>query len=58
MELHFPWPEVAKALAELRAATVVRLLYEQATGKGLWLVGDEGVLRRHSARRSYSRQAS
>jgi len=43
MKLHFPWPEVAKALAEVRAATVVRLLYEQATGKGLWLVGDEGV---------------
>ena len=40
MKLHFPWPEVVKALAEVRAATVVRPLYEQVTGKGLWLVGD------------------
>ena len=43
MKLHFPWPEVAKALDEVRAATIVRPLYEQITGKGLWLVGDEGV---------------
>jgi hypothetical protein len=43
MKLHFPWPQVAKALDEVRAATVVKPLYEQVTGKGLWLVGDEGV---------------
>jgi len=43
MKLHFPWPEVAKALDEIRAATVVRPLYGKDTGKGLWLVGDEGV---------------
>jgi hypothetical protein len=43
MKLHFPWPEVAKALDEVRAATVVRPLYGQVTGKGLWLVGDQGV---------------
>ena len=43
MKLHFPWPEVAKILEEVRAATVVNPLYEQATGKGLWLVGDQGV---------------
>jgi hypothetical protein len=43
MKLHFPWPQVAKALDEVRAATVVRPLYERVTGKGLWLVGDEGV---------------
>ena len=43
MKLHFPWPEVAKALDEVRAATVVNPLYEQVTGKGLWLVGDDGV---------------
>ena len=43
MKLHFPWSEVAKALDEVRAATVVRPLYEQVTGKGLWLVGDDGV---------------
>jgi hypothetical protein len=43
MKLHFRWPDVARALDEVRAATVVRPLYEQVTGKGLWLVGDEGV---------------
>ena len=43
MKLHFPWPEVAKALDEVRAATVVKPLYGTDTGKGLWLVGDEGV---------------
>jgi hypothetical protein len=43
MKLHFPWSDVAKALDEVRAATVVRPLYEKITGKGLWLVGDEGV---------------
>ena len=43
MKLHFPWSEVAKALDEVRAATVVKPLYEQVTGKGLWLVGDDGV---------------
>jgi hypothetical protein len=43
MKLHFPWPEVVTALDEVRAATVVRPLYGKVTGKGLWLVGDEGV---------------
>jgi len=43
MKLHFPWPEVAKILDEVRAATAVKPLYERVTGKGLWLVGDEGV---------------
>ena len=43
MKLNFPWAQVAKALDEVRAATVVKPLYEQVTGKGLWLVGDEGV---------------
>jgi len=43
MKLHFPWPEVAKALSEVREATLVRSLYGKVTGKGLWLVGDEGV---------------
>jgi hypothetical protein len=43
MKLHFPWPEVAKILDEVRAATVVKPLYDHVTGKGLWLVGDEGV---------------
>jgi hypothetical protein len=43
MKLHFSWPEVAKALDEIRAAKIVRPLYGKITGKGLWLVGDEGV---------------
>jgi Protein of unknown function (DUF3085) len=43
MKLHFPWSKVAKALSEVRAATVVKPLYGEDTGKGLWLVGDEGV---------------
>jgi hypothetical protein len=43
MKLHFPWPDVAKLLDEVRTATVVNPLYEQVTGKGLWLVGDDGV---------------
>jgi hypothetical protein len=36
MKLHFPWPEVAKALNEVRAATVVKTLYAQITRKGLY----------------------
>jgi hypothetical protein len=43
MKLHFSWAEVAKIIDEVRAATVVNPLYEQVTGKGLWLVGDDGV---------------
>ena len=43
MKLHFPWPDVAKLLDEVRAARTAKPLYEQVTGKGLWLVGDSGV---------------
>jgi hypothetical protein len=43
MKLHFPWNEIEKALHELRTATTVKPLYGDNTGKGLWLVGDEGV---------------
>jgi len=43
MKLHFPWPEVAKLLDEVRAAKTAKPLYGKKTGKGLWLVGDEGV---------------
>jgi hypothetical protein len=43
MKLHFPWPEGAKILNEVRAATIVNPLYGTETGKGLWLVGDHGV---------------
>jgi hypothetical protein len=41
--LHFPWRKVSTAIAEARAADTVRSLYGHDTGKGLWLVGDEGV---------------
>jgi hypothetical protein len=41
--LHFPWPKLSAALDELRAASRVRQLYGRKTGKGLWLVGDQGV---------------
>ena len=41
--LHFPWHKVSTAIAESRAAIAARPLYGQDTGKGLWLVGDEGV---------------
>ena len=43
MKLHFPWPAVEQALETLRAAGAVRTLYDQDTGKGFWLVGDQGV---------------
>jgi hypothetical protein len=43
MDLHFSWNEVEKLLDEVRAATATSPLYEQETGKGLWLVGDDGV---------------
>lgn len=43
MKLHFPWPAIEQALETLRAAGAVRTLYDQDTGKGFWLVGDQGV---------------
>jgi hypothetical protein len=43
MKLHFPWNEIHEALQEVRTATTARPLYGKDTGKGLWLVGDEGV---------------
>jgi len=43
MKLHFPWPAVEQALETLRTACTVRTLYDQDTGKGFWLVGDQGV---------------
>jgi hypothetical protein len=41
--LHFPWARISAAFEDLRAATAVRPLYELKTGKGMWLVGDEGI---------------
>src|SRR5262245_55604034 len=43
MKLHFPWNEIEMALQEVRTAATARPLYGKDTGKGLWLVGDEGV---------------
>lgn len=43
MKLHFPWPAVEQALETLRTAGTARTLYDQDTGKGFWLVGDQGV---------------
>ncbi len=43
MRLTFPWTGVKKILEELRTAHTAKTLYEQETGKGFWLVGDEGV---------------
>jgi Protein of unknown function (DUF3085) len=43
MRLTFPIGGVFEALTELRAATACRTLYDEQTGKGLWLVGDQGV---------------
>jgi len=43
MDLHFSWTEVEKLLDEVRAAQTASTLYDQKTGKGLWMVGDHGV---------------
>ncbi len=43
MKLHFPWAEVEKLLTEVITAKTARQLYGTETGKGLWLVGDQGV---------------
>lgn len=43
MKLHFPWNEIEKLIEEVDTATTARTLYEEKTGKGLWLVGDQGV---------------
>ncbi|MGF6870587.1 DUF3085 domain-containing protein [Paraburkholderia sp. MM5477-R1] len=43
MKLHFPVDQVRKAIEELDSAQTARTLYETETGKGLWLVGDQGV---------------
>lgn len=43
MKLTFDWTELLKAFEELDTATTANKLYETVTGKGLWLVGDQGV---------------
>jgi hypothetical protein len=42
-KLHFPWPAIETLLEEVRTAGAARTLYGKITGKGLWLVGDQGV---------------
>lgn len=43
MKLHFPWDDIEKLLTEIITAKTARPLYGEVTGKGLWLVGDQGV---------------
>lgn len=43
MKLHFPWTGIEQSLEEIKTATAAKPLYGQETGKGLWLVGDQGV---------------
>jgi hypothetical protein len=43
MKLHFSWSEIETLLEEVRTAATARTLYGKETGKGLWLVGDNGV---------------
>jgi hypothetical protein len=43
MKLHFPANEIEKALEEIKTATTANPLYGEVTGKGFWLVGDQGV---------------
>lgn len=43
MKLHFPWTGIEQSLEEIKTASAAKPLYGQETGKGLWLVGDQGV---------------
>ncbi|MBX9865009.1 MAG: DUF3085 domain-containing protein [Hyphomicrobium sp.] len=43
MKLHFPWPEVLKALEEIRTANTTRPFYGKDLGPGLLIVGDHGI---------------
>lgn len=43
MKLHFPWNEIEKLIEEIDTATSGQPLYGEETGKGFWLVGDQGV---------------
>lgn len=43
MKLHFPIQEIEKALEEINTAKTANPLYGEVTGKGFWIVGDEGV---------------
>jgi Protein of unknown function (DUF3085) len=41
--LHFPWVGVSAAIEEAKTASASLPLYGDDTGRGLWLVGDQGV---------------
>lgn len=43
MKLHFPLKDIDKLLEELNTAKTAQPLYGEETGKGFWLVGDQGV---------------
>lgn len=43
MKLTFSWKALQKAFEEIDSAATARALYGTPTGKGLWLVGDDGV---------------
>lgn len=43
MKLHFPISEIRTGMEELKTAKTARDLYDQKTGHGFWLVGDQGV---------------
>lgn len=43
MKLHFPKEEVARLLEHCKNAPETNTLYNEVTGRGLWLVGDQGV---------------
>ena len=43
MKLHFAWSEVEELIKEIKAGTTIKPLWEKKTGKGFWLVGDQGV---------------
>lgn len=43
MKLHFAIDEIKKAIEEIKSGKTARDLYGEKTGKGFWLVGDQGV---------------
>lgn len=43
MNLHFPWKNLAPLFEEIDTATTARELYGAVTGKGFFIVGDDGV---------------
>lgn len=43
MKLHFPWPDVLKALQEIKTANTAAPFYGKGLEPGLLIVGDHGV---------------